>query len=397
MPPLATPFVRDRLTWLTYLINAWGTYSVAAISPLMAFLAVDLSLNYTQRGLHTSTFAIGTMLAGVLTDRAAARFSRHRVLWAGGAGLAGGLLAVVLAQSPIVSLAGVFMVGLLGTAMFVMGQAALADDQGENRSIAFSESSVGASIAGLFAPLLISLSETLLVGWRVAVLLSPFLWASLFLWGRKVAIPSEARAQLPQAGRKRLSRLYWVFWAMMFLGMATEWSVSFWTPEFLTQVVGVEATAATAALSLFWLAFIFGRIAGSLLARRFQPMTLLLSAAAIVACSFPVLWLARDATVAFSALFLLSFGLANFFPLILALATSAGANNINAATARIALAGGAAILIAPQLLGSLGDLIGIGAAFSLVGVLAVTTLALGLFARRVQNRRGWRVAEGILT
>ena len=391
--PVTAPFVRDRLTWLTYLTNAYGTYSVAAMSPLMAFLAVDLSLNYTQRGLHTSAFAVGTILAGILADRAAIRFSRRLLMWVGGAGLAGGLLTLVLAHTPALTIAGVFVMGLLGTVMFVMGQATLADHQDENRGIAFTESSVGASIAGFFAPLLISLAESWALGWRVAVLLSPLTWASMFMWGRKIAVPAGARPAAAQSASRRLSRLYWVFWTMMFLGAATEWSVSFWTPEFLTQVVGVDDVTAAGALSLFWLALITGRVAGTLLSRRFQPITLLLGAAALVVIAFPLLWLARSSTVAFAALFALSLGLANFFPLMLALATAAGSNNINAATARVALANGVAILIAPQLLGSLGDAVGIGPAFALIGLLAMAVLGLCVFARRAQRQPMWRSVQ----
>jgi fucose permease len=105
------------------------------------------------------------------------------------------------------------------------------------------------------------------------------------------------------------------------------------------------------------------------------------------------LWLARSSTVAFAALFALSLGLANFFPLMLALATAAGSNNINAATARVALANGVAILIAPQLLGSLGDAVGIGPAFALIGLLAMAVLGLCVFARRAQRQPMWRSVQ----
>jgi predicted MFS family arabinose efflux permease len=388
----APPFVRDRLTWLTYFINAWGTYSVAAFSPLMAFLALDLGLNYTERGLHTSSFAIGTILAGVLTDQAARRFSRRLLLWVGGTGLAGGLLILLIAGTPVVTIAAAFFMGLLGTTMFVMGQAALADHQSARRSVAFSESSVGASLAGFLAPILISVSESLAFGWRLAVLFSPLSWLALFAWGRGIRLPVGQQGAHSTSGG-RLPKLYWVFWGMMFLGAAVEWSVSFWTPEFLNKVVGVDTVTAAGALSLFWLALIIGRVVGSVLARRFQPVTLLLGATALVALSFPVLWLARDPALAFIALFVMSLGLANFFPFMLSTATAAGANNINAATARVALANGLAILIAPQLLGSLGDQIGIGAAFSVIGLLAVAVFVLGVFARWAQNRTDWRTAH----
>ncbi|HYO88745.1 MAG TPA: hypothetical protein VER79_08850, partial [Candidatus Limnocylindrales bacterium] len=76
MAVMSVPFVRDRFTWLAYLMLAYGTYMVSTIGPLMPFLAADLSLSYTVRGLHTSAFAVGGIISGVFADRAARRFGR---------------------------------------------------------------------------------------------------------------------------------------------------------------------------------------------------------------------------------------------------------------------------------------------------------------------------------
>lgn len=390
--PPAAHFVRDRLTWLTYLVNAWGTFSVAALSPLMPFLASDLGLNYTQRGLHTSAFAVGGIVTGLTAERLARRIARRTLIWAGGAGLATGMLLLLLLREPALTISATFMMGLAGSLMFVTAQAALADHQGDFRSVAFTESSVGASIAGLMAPLLISTAESMGLGWRGAVLLSPLIWLALIAWGMRIRVPDEPHVTATHNASRRLSRLYWVFWLMMALGTAVEWSVAFWTPEFLTDVVGIDPITAAGALSLIWLGLIVGRISGSILSRRFQPITMLLGAVGLVLLAFPVLWLARQQTLAFAALFVLSLGLANFFPLILASATAAGTNNINAATGRIALAVNIAVLFAPQMLGSLGDQIGIGPAYAGIALIAVAMFGLGLFARWAQRRPSWRTA-----
>ena len=385
-------FVRDRLTWLTYLVNAWGTFSVAALSPLMPFLASDLNLSYTQRGLHTSAFAVGGLVAGVSAERLAQRLPRRVIIWGGGGGLAIAMLALLLLREPVLTVSATFVMGLAAALMFVTAQAALADHQGDFRNVAFTESSVGASIAGLMAPLLISTAEALALGWRGAVLLSPLAFLALLAWGMRIRVPNEPRVLASASTSRRLSRLYWLFWLVMALGSAIEWSVGFWTPAFLTDVVGVEPVTAAGALSLIWLGLIVGRVVGSVLSRRFQPTTLLLGAIGIVLLAFPVLWLARQQTLAFAAIFVMSLGLANFFPLILASATAAGANNINAATGRIALAVNTAILLAPQLLGSLGDQIGIEMAYAGIALIALAMLALCILARWAQRQPSWRTA-----
>jgi predicted MFS family arabinose efflux permease len=382
----AVPFVRDRFTWLAYLMLAYGTYMVSTIGPLMPFLAADLGLSYTVRGFHTSAFAVGGIIAGVFADRAAHRFGRPRLFWIGGGGLALGALMLIVLREPALTISAAFVIGLLGTLMFVMVQAGIADHHGEQRGIAISESNVGAAMAGLLAPLLISQAEGLALGWRVALMLGIGAWALMAVFGRRIPVPSQPRTPVLHTGSTRLPRLFWLFWGTMFLGVAVEWSVGFWTAEFFERALGVDRVTAAGTLSVLWLAIILGRVAGSFLSRRFQPSVLLIGAAALAAAGFPVLWLARDPLVATAALFVTGLGIANFFPMSLSAAATAAAFNTNAAAARIALANGLAILIAPQVLGSAADQMGIASAFGLVGVLAGALLALALLANWSQRR-----------
>lgn len=382
MHSAATPFTRDRFTWLAYLVIAYGTYAFTIISPLMPFLAADLDLTYTVRALHTTAFAIGGITLGTMADRIAHRVSRSRLVWLSSAGLAVASVMIAAGQSPAVTISGAFLLGLAGTMMLTMVQAALSDHLGETRNIGITEANLGASVAGLFSPLLISQAVALALGWRAAVLIIPVLWVLLYLFGRRTTIPSQP-ATAPERGpnRGRLSRLYWLFWAMIGVGVMIEWSVSFWSAEFFERELSVDRVTAAGTLTFFWLAIIAGRLIGSLLSRRFQPSVLLIGAAILVIAAFPVLWLATDPVVGLAALFVMALGIANFFPLSLASALTAGSNNINAASARVALATGIAILVAPQLLGSIADQTGIRTAYALIIVMALIMLALGGYAR----------------
>lgn len=391
MHAAATPFTRDRSTWLAYLTIAYGTYGFTIISPLMPFLGDDLGMTYTVRALHTTAFAIGGIVLGLLADRIARHVPRSTLTWLGGGGLAASYLLVVAGRSPTLTIVGALLLGFLGTLMLVMIQAALSDHLGDKRSIGITESNLGASVAGLLAPLLISQFVALSLGWRVAVLLVPVCWVLLFLWGRRTPIPSQpAAAQAQPPGRRRLPRLYWLFWAMMAIGAMIEWSVSFWSAEFFEREMGVDRVTAAGVLTLFWLAIITGRLIGSVLSRRFSPVMLLIGATILVIVAFPVLWLTRQPALGMAALFIMSLGIANFFPMTMAAALTAGARHVNAASARVALANGIAILIAPQVLGSVADQTGIATAYALIAVLAVAMLAIGAFGRWAHNRPGWQ-------
>ncbi|MEP7291141.1 MAG: hypothetical protein ABI835_05130 [Chloroflexota bacterium] len=73
-----TTFIRDRFTWLAYLMLAYYAYMISALGPLMPFLRVELNLSYSVAALHLSAFAVGMILAGLTADRAVRR------AWGGG-------------------------------------------------------------------------------------------------------------------------------------------------------------------------------------------------------------------------------------------------------------------------------------------------------------------------
>lgn len=390
MTAAALPFVRDRFTWLTYLTLAYGTYMVSALGPLMPFLAADLGLSYTVRGLHTSAYAIGAIITGAFSDRFAHLIGRGRMVWLGGGGMAAGAVIMMAARTPVLTIAAAFVMGFLGTIMFIMAQASMADHHAERRGLAISESNVISSIAGMLAPLLISQAEGIGLGWRAAILLGAGLWAVMAFSGRRITVPDAPHTPVAHTGDMRLPRLYWIFWLIMLLGVAVEWSVSFWSAEFFERVVGVDRVTASGLLTFYWLAVLVGRILGSFLARRARPTTLLIASAAIATAAFPVLWTARDPGIGIAALFVIGLGVGNFFPMILAAATTVGAHNTNAAAARIALANGVAILLAPQILGSVADQVGIEGAFALIGALLLGVLVLTLASRWVQRYPRWK-------
>lgn len=386
MTAVVAAFTRDRFTWLAYLLLAYYAYMQAALGPLMPFLAAELNISYSVRGLHLSAFALGMIVAGSTAERVARRYGRARVFWAGGGGMAVAAVVLVTVHAPALTILASLAMGAIGSYLLVMIQATLSDHHGPNRGIALTESNVCASIAAMCAPLFISQAEGLALGWRVALLAGAGAWLVLAAAGRGVPVPAEPPKPAERAASKRLPRLFWVYWLVVLLCVSVEWSVLFWSPEYLEQVIGVDRITAAGALTFFFLASVIGRFAGSRLTRRIRPVALLIGAAALVVIAFPVFWLARSPGLAFAALFAIGLGIANLFPLTLSAATTVAASSANLASARVSLAAGLAILIAPQMLGSLADRIGIQSAFALAGVGAVAVLALAGFAAYAQRQ-----------
>jgi len=134
-------------------------------------------------------------------------------------------------------------------------------------------------------------------------------------------------------------------------------------------------------MSVFFVAMVIGRAIGSRLTRSFESSKLLIFAIAVVGVGFPLFWLGRSPGVNIVGLFIAGLGIANLYPLTLSVATSIDPEQANRASARILLAGGLAILIAPQVLASFADSSGIYNAFGVAAALLVAAAIIVLTAR----------------
>ncbi len=376
------PFKRDRLTWLSYFMLAFFSYLQGALGPLMPFLRAELNLNYSVAALHASAFAVGMILAGLVADRAAARWGRRAVFWSGGVGMGIGGILLTLAASPVVTIASTFIMGFIGSTIVVLVPAILTDRYGARRAIALTESNVAASITAAIAPLVIGFGEASGIGWRLALFVGVGGWLILALIDRRTPIP-ESRRVAEHGSARPLPRRFWIYWLVVVLGVSMEWCMVFWGADFLENSVGFEKVAASTLMSVFLVAMVIGRAVGSQLTHSFDSSRLLSYAVVVVGVGFPVFWLARAAPLNVVGLFIAGLGIANLFPLTLAVATGIDPQQSNVAGARIALAGGVAILVAPQVLASFADQVGIFNAFGVMVVLVIAAAILIAVGRRI--------------
>jgi MFS family permease len=112
--PTPTEFVRNRLSWLLYLMLAFYAYTQASLGPVMPFLGDELKLSYTVRGLHFSAFALGMVTAGLSADRVARVLGRRRLFWIGGLGMVVGALMLILSNRVELTIASCLLMGALG-------------------------------------------------------------------------------------------------------------------------------------------------------------------------------------------------------------------------------------------------------------------------------------------
>ena len=384
MLPSIQPFARDRLTWLAYAMLAYIGFSQSILGPLMPFLRTELSLNYTLGGLLPAMLAIGLIFSGVLGDRLARRWSRGVVFWSGSLGLATGVILLGLSHRFETALLAVLIMGFSSSLTQVMIQALLSDHHAERRSIAITESNVGASLFATLTPLVIGSLQSTGIGWRaVSILVIVFLTLLGIAFFRQ-SIPDKATAPtLLTEAAGRLPADFWLYWLVLFFVVAVEMSVVVWATDFLDSVAGLSRTNAVLGYSVFPAAMLVGRIAGSRLTRRWSSLTLLMVALSITLVGFPLFWLARLPILNVLGLFITGVGIANLYPLTISIAIGLAGEQSNKASARISLGVGIALLSAPLLLGWLADRLSLQLAYGMVVVLMLVAFAI------VVNNRGW--------
>jgi fucose permease len=279
----------------------------------------------------------------------------------------------------------VLVMGAVGSLTLVLIPAILADRHGSRRAIAIVEANILAAATGAMAGVLIGLAEWSSIGWRGALLLS--LLAPLVLVRRYRDVPlaeARRRTETEKTGAGRLPVAYWAYWATVVLSVGVEFGLIFWGADFLREA-GLSEGAAATTVSLFLWGMVAGRMAGRQIARRVATTRLLPLALVVSGAGFLVFWLAPVAVVAVVGLFVAGFGVANLYPLTVSLALGTAADRSDEAGARLSLASGTAILVAPFLLGALADAVGIRAAYTVVPIFLVSAL--------VVSRLGQRLAE----
>lgn len=346
-----SPFVRDRFTWTAYILLGYFAYLQGLQGPIMPFLREELRLSYATGSMHLSASAIGMVVIGVFGDKIVQRLGVHMALWGGVLAMTLGALGLMFGSHVALTMASTTIMGMSGSLLLVAQQTALAHHHRQRSAIAFTEGNIAASLCAMLAPLAIGALLRVGLSWRMAVLLPlPVLLILLIREGRQ-PVPMPTR-QVRADASKGLSLRFWAFWMVASLGVAAEWSLGFWGTDYLHSIVGFPLELAVTLLSIFFVAMLLGRIVGSRLAHFYAPIQLLGAALIIAILGVLLLWQASLAMLSLIGLGLAGFGIGNLFPMSLAAAVAAAPDQLSAATARMTLAGGIAILSAPLFLGA---------------------------------------------
>ncbi len=366
---------------LSYAALASYTFWLYAFGPSLALLREELQFSYTLLGVYSALWSVGAALAGAGFALATRRLPRAALLWCSALAAVVGAGLFTLGSGVAATLLGAGVLGLAGTTLLTVIQAILSDRHGPQRDRALTEANVGAGACAVLAPLVLGALAASPAGWRATFAVPAVVLAALYLHYRRRPLPAASQCR----GTERPGRLplaCWLFAALTAAGMAVEFCLVYFGTEMLIDT-GLSTAVAATALSSNYLGILVGRLAGAVLTRRpGRTIPLLHASLAITAAGFLLFWLTDQSAVAILGLFVCGVGIANLYPLSLALTIGAAHGHEDRANARTQLLGGLITAAAPYLLGSLADQHGLATAFALEPVLIGASLLLLLAGLR---------------
>ena len=256
------PKKRGARVWLVYLMLSLFGYTLNVAGPAVAYLRDELNLNFTQSGMHTSALALGMIVMGLVGSALLKRMSEWKALGLSGLGMGLGGLLLVIGKEPVLTLAGLFIMGAVGSLAISTNPAILADEMGAGSPLGVSEANTLSAIISTLAPIAVGYFGAKAISWRPAVYLPGILAIILgliilispkFSWKKKVEA-TEQKANLTQLPGK-----FWLVFTMLVLSVAVEFCTIYWASDFMQAKLNMPKESATQVVSLFLVGMVIGQ------------------------------------------------------------------------------------------------------------------------------------------
>jgi predicted MFS family arabinose efflux permease len=375
MDDLNRPYRRDRTSALAVIFNSSLTGFQVALGAIMPIVRDDLHMSLTIASLHFTIMAIAGMIASHLTSRVAGRYGRRRVVYVSLTLVNLGLLAFCLAPSVIVTLAAAVVIGISGQFGTILTQSEVMDHHQHHRATATAELSLIISgfmlLTTLGAGPLVKLTDS----WRLVLIIPTVMLAGTYLVIRPVRF-SDGHPGRIRHSTGTMNGLAWLFCVLIISQTAFEWCYGYLGAEFMDKAGGLSKSSAAGSMALYYCGLVLGRFFLVPAVRKFSALQLLTTSFSVALVGFLLLASGPNPEIKCAGLFVSGLGISLTFPMIATLAAGSFPNATDWIISRIFTAGGLAVAVAPFVIGTLGDAVGIGISFWVVGALG----SLGLLA-----------------
>jgi MFS family permease len=365
-----------------YLDQAAVGYLLYGVGAVTAFIAAALALSDAVAALHSSSLAVGLLLAGASGDRLAERLGPRSFHLLGYLLLAIASACLALAPALPVTLAGAGFVGFATGMLLASLNRALTRGGGSLARVRMGRAALVAMAAVLAVPLAIGLGEISGLGWQVV-----FLGAAVLLVAGVRGPGGVAPARpLPATAGGPLPRRYWLGWWLVVLGVAVEFSDVFWASTLVSRQVGLDLEDATLVAAGFYAGMATTRVGLSShrLGRR-DPIAVIRVGFVLALVGALLAWASTEVVLVALGIYLVGVGIGAQYPLGVSVTLSLVPEVADKASARLLMASGVAILVAPLVLGSIADQAGVSVGWLLLPATCLVALALSVPVDRARG------------
>jgi MFS family permease len=379
--PVPSPWLTEvRRAYVDQAALGYVMYLLGAIS---AFLAGALALSDSEAGLHSTAMATGLIASGLASHRLDARFGLRAVHLAALAVMAGAVVVIAWAPTFAVTLTGSLAMGAGVGLVLSHVNAAVSAIGGARAVVQFIRATLVSMLTSASVAVVVGLGVAIGPGWQAAII--P---ALLFIGIASLA--SRGRSRQPRevsATHDRLPRAFWLPWLLTVLVVCVEFGVLFWAATMVERTTGASLADATLTISVFFGGVVLARalVSGIPALGRTSPIRLLRVSLGLAFVGVLAVWASTSYELSVVAMLVGGLGLGVLYPVSASVSLATAPDARALASGRVVLASGAAMLLAPFVLGVAADAVGVVTAWLLIPVLCVVSLLVTVPVARVRS------------
>ncbi len=368
---------RGLLTWSVFTTIVAISMVQGALGPLLPLIGAEMPMTHTVESFHITGLAAGGMFTALVIEQVRRRVGRWRVIFLAvliGVG-AGALLNQ--ATSPVMTVAGITLVGISVSGVLIAGQTLLVARHPGRGAKFIGEANVAFSVGAVAATSLLPLM-VVWWGWRsfplAQILLLAVVAAPLLLASREEARAVPERELQDPARSSPAARRPAFSYVALCSAAVVEWSLIFWLPTYLTQVTGLGELVAAQLTAVMFIAVMITRFLGSALMNRVGAGPVLVGSALMTILTVALLLVTSTVGAATVVVILVGIAVANIYPAGMALVVAAHPTRADHAVARASVLLSLSVIVFPIILGRLADAFGLQRAFLTVPVIALAAV-----------------------